>query len=81
MSSREAVRLTGRLQGKGHDVTCTVSAEKVSHSTKPDDYVYRRPRIFSVQEDVPDGQYRLTFDGRAFSFERLNGAWKSPLAL
>ena len=66
-SRREKVRVAGHLQGMGHSVPCTVFAEKAI--------------ISSVPEDLPDGVYKLTFDGREISVQRLNGAWVSPVAV
>jgi hypothetical protein len=81
MSSRhETARVSGRLQGMGHNVRCTVHAVKVWHPSA-DVYEYVRPVVTGVPEDLPDGLYKLTFDAREVSVQRLNGAWVSPVAV
>jgi hypothetical protein len=73
-SKREPVRMPGRLQGMGHDVACTVFAEKVS-LPGTDVYEYDRPFISGAPRDLQNGLYQLTFDGRVLSAKRCNGAW------
>lgn len=77
LSVREAVRLSGRLQGMGRDVPCAVIAEKV---TLPgtDVYEYARPMIADEPRDLPDGFYKVAFDGRTISVQRRDGAWIAP---
>ena len=50
-SRREMVRMPGRLQGMGHDVACTVFAEKVS-LPGTDVYEYDRPFISGAPRDL-----------------------------
>jgi hypothetical protein len=73
-SKHELVSVSGRLQGMGRDVVCTVFAEKVS-LRDTDVYEYVRPFITGAPLDLQDGQYKLTFDGRALPARRNNGAW------
>ena len=79
-SKRESVRLPGRLQGMGHDVACTVFAEKVS-LPGTDVYEYDRSFISGAPRDLQNGLYKLTFDGRVLSAQRRNGAWTFPVAM
>lgn len=78
-SKHELVSVSGRLQGMGRDVTCTVFAEKVSRRGT-DVYEYVRPFITGAPRDLQNGLYKLTFDGRALSAQRYNGGWLSPIA-
>jgi hypothetical protein len=58
----------------GREVACTLSALKVS-LTDTSPYEYARLLIFDPYEDLPDGRYDLTFEGRTILIERRNGAW------
>lgn len=73
-SKRELVSMLGRLQGMGHDVACTVFAEKVS-LPGTDAYEHHRQFISGAPRDLQNGLYKLTFDGQAISVQRHNGAW------
>jgi hypothetical protein len=79
-SRREMVRMPGRLQGMGHDVACTVFAEKVS-LPGTDVYEYDRSFISGAPRDLPAGRYTLTFDRRLHSVQRHNGAWVFAVAV
>ena len=79
-SKRESVRMPGRLQGMGHDVACTVFAEKVS-LPGTDVYEYDRPFVSGAPRDLQNGLYKLTFDGRVLSAQWRNGAWTFPVAI
>jgi hypothetical protein len=73
-SKRELVSMPGRLQGMGHDVPCTVFAEKVS-LPGTDVYEHDRPFISGAPRDLQNGLYKVKFDGQAMSVQRHNGAW------
>jgi hypothetical protein len=77
---RELVRMPGRLQGMGHDVACTVFAEKVSLPGTDAYDEYDRLFISGAPRDLPDGTYTLTFAGRVFSAQWHIGAWTLPIA-
>jgi len=79
-SKREPVSMPGRLQGMGHDVACTVFAEKVL-LPGTDVYEYDRPFVSGAPRDLQNGLYKLTFDGRVFSAKLHGGAWTSPVAV
>jgi hypothetical protein len=79
-SKRELVSMSGRLEGMGRDVTCTVFAEKVS-LRGTDVYEYVRPFISGAPRDLQNGLYKLTFDGRVLSAKRKGGAWVFPIAM
>jgi hypothetical protein len=78
-SNYELVSVSGRLQGMGRDVACTVFAEKVSRRGA-DAYEYVRPFITGAPRDLQNGLYKLTFDGRVLSAQLCNGGWSSPIA-
>ena len=78
-SKHELVSVSGRLQGMGRDVACTVLAEKVSRRGT-DAYEYVRPFITGAPRDLQNGLYKLTFDGRVPSAQRHKGAWVSFIA-
>lgn len=75
-SKRERVMLAGRLSGMGHDVSCTVHADKVTLGGT-DLYEYARLHITGEPLDLPDGQYTLSFDGRTIPIQRFHSAWIS----
>jgi hypothetical protein len=78
-SNYELVSVSGRLQGMGRDVACTVFAEKVSlRGTDVSEYV--RPLITGAPRGLQSGPYKLTFDGRVLSAQRRGGSWLSPIA-
>jgi hypothetical protein len=62
----------------GRNVPCAVIAEKV---TLPGTnvYEYARPMIAEEPLDLPNGLYKVTFDGRTLSVQRLDGAWIAPV--
>jgi hypothetical protein len=78
-SKHELVSVSGRLQGMGRDVACTVFAEKVSLPGS-DVYGYDRQFICGAPRDLQNGLYKLTFDGRVLSAERHRGRWVSLIA-
>ena len=78
-SRRQAVGLSGRLRGMGRDVPCTVIAVKVTlPGTEVYDYV--RPMIADEPKDLPNGLYKVGFDGRTISVQRRDGAWIAPIS-
>ena len=79
-SKHELVSVSGRLQGMGRDVACTVFAEKVSLSGT-DVYEYVRLFISGAPRDLQSGSYELTFDGRVLSAQRKGGKWLFPIAM
>jgi hypothetical protein len=78
-SNYEPVSMSGRLQGMGRDVACTVFAEKVSFRGT-DVYEYVRLFIAGAPRDLQSGLYKLTFDGRVISAQRHGGKWVFPIA-
>jgi hypothetical protein len=78
-SYRESVTLPGRLVGMGRDVTCSVTATRVS-LPGTNDYNYVRPLIHGVPVDLPDGLYTITFDEKSQRVQRQFGAWLAPIA-
>jgi len=73
-SLREHVVLLGYLMGMDRQVECKVSAFEVSlPDGDSDDYAL--VMISDAPKDLPDGRYRLIFDGRVIPVQRHNGAW------
>jgi hypothetical protein len=73
-SPRERVTLLGQLSGMGREAECKVSAIEVplpsSNSSE-----YALVIISSAPNDLPDGHYHLSFDGRVIPVLRHNRAW------
>jgi hypothetical protein len=73
-SNRETVMLAGRLSGMGNEAECTVSAVKVSLS-RLNTWEYVKCDIHLAPESLPDGQYRVTFEGRTMQVKKQDGDW------
>lgn len=73
-SDRETVMMAGRLSGMGYEAECIVSATKVS-LPQLGTWEYVKCDIHFAPEDLPNGQYRVTFEGRAMQVQRLDGSW------
>jgi hypothetical protein len=73
-SNRETVMMAGRLSGMGYEAECTVSAIKVS-LPQLDTWEYVKCDIHLAPEDLPDGQYRVTFEGRTMQVKRVDRCW------
>jgi hypothetical protein len=73
-SHRETVMMTGRLKGMGRQVGCTVSAVKVS-LPELDIWEYVKCDIHLAPDDLPDGPYQVTFQGRTMEVKLLDGFW------
>jgi hypothetical protein len=73
-SHREIVMMTGRLKGMGREAECTVSAVKVSppHLNIPE---YVKCDIHLAPENLPDGRYEVTFEGKTMEVKLLYGLW------
>lgn len=76
VSHREHVVMRGRLQGMGREADCLVAATKVS-LPGTDLFEYANCRIHQEPEDLPDGQYTVSFAGRTVSLRKKNGFWVS----
>jgi hypothetical protein len=63
-SHRETAMMAGRLKGMGHEAECVVSVVKVSipHHLNISEYV--ECDIHLAPENLPDGLYKVTFEGR-----------------
>ncbi len=73
-SNREAVMMTGRLKGMGREAECTVSATKVSLPLL-NIWEYVNCDIHLAPENLPDGRYALTFEGKTMDVKLLEGVW------
>jgi hypothetical protein len=76
-SKRETVILNGVLKGMGRrNVSCTVQALKVS-LPQLNVFEYIRCDFYHVPQDLPDGQYDLSFEGRTMQVNKVEGTWLS----
>ena len=73
-SHRETVMMTGRLKGMGREAECAISAVKVS-PPQLNDGEYVNCDIYFAPENLPDGQYEVTFEGRTMRVKKLDGDW------
>jgi hypothetical protein len=73
-SHRETVMMAGRLKGMGYEAECTVSAIKVS-LPQLDIWEYVRCDIHFAPENLPDGLYQVSFEGRTMQVKKLDGDW------
>ena len=66
--------MTGRLKGMGREAECTVSATKVSlpHRNISE---YVNCDIHLAPENLPDGRYEVTFEGKTMAVKLLEGFW------
>ena len=67
--------MAGQLKGMGHEAECVVSVVKVSipHHLNISEYVECDIRL--APENLPDGLYKVTFEGRTMEVKRLDGYW------
>ena len=73
-SHREVVMLPGRLKGMGREADCTVGAVEVSlPGTNLSEYT--KCSIHEAPNDLPDGQYQLTFGGQTVPVQKRDGSW------
>jgi hypothetical protein len=73
-SNCETVKKAGRLSGMGHEAECTVSAVKVS-LPQLNTWENGKCDIYLAPENLPDGQYRVTFEGRTMQVRKRDGNW------
>jgi hypothetical protein len=72
-TKREAVSFAGVLRGQGYEVSCTVSAIRV---TLPGvDQAYAQHSISSVSQTLPDGDYQLLANGQVIAMRKHGGGW------
>ena len=58
----------------GHQAQCELNADRIMLAGT-DQYEYAQLIITSAAEGLPDGRYKLLFDGRTCEVQRLRGAW------
>ena len=75
-SKREQVILNGVLKGMGRETPCTVLATKVS-LPQLNVFEYIHCDIYRAQQDLPDGQYDVWFEGRKMQVKKEQGTWRS----
>jgi hypothetical protein len=66
--------MTGRLKGMCREAECTVSAVKV-FAASAQHWGIRQLRRHFAPENLPDGQYEVTFEGRTIQVKKLDGVW------
>jgi hypothetical protein len=74
IAHREAVMMAGRLRGMGREAECTVSAVKIS-LPHLNIWEYVKCDIHFAPEDLPDGPYEVTFEGKTMAVKLLDGFW------
>jgi hypothetical protein len=73
-SPSERVTLLGQLMGMGREAECKVSAFEVPlPGSDPSEYAL--VIISGEPDDLPDGRYHLSFDGRVIPVLTHNRAW------
>jgi hypothetical protein len=78
-SNRETVMMAGQLSGMGFDAGCVVSATKVTlPQLNTSEYV--KCDIHLAPENLPDGEYRVTFEGRTMQVKKQDGCWVDGVA-
>jgi hypothetical protein len=73
-SHRESVMLSGLLKGMGREAECLVSALKVSLPGTNVSH-YASCSIFSAPDDLPEGQYLVTFGGETTAVQKRDSYW------
>jgi hypothetical protein len=73
-SHREIVMLSGRLKGMGREADCIVSAVKVSLPGTNASH-YTKCQIQNAPDDLPEGQYQVTFGGDTTNVRKRDGFW------
>jgi hypothetical protein len=71
-SHRESVVLQGMLIGLGHHAPCSLSAHRRTIAGLSE-YEYTELAITEAPNHLPDGRYKLEFDGRVLEVQRLCG--------
>ena len=75
MSPRgEVVTLSGHLSGMSQELDCSVTAVKFWLSGD-DSFDYSLVIPFDTPPDLPEGIYKLSFDGRTMPIQRHGEAW------
>jgi len=73
-SQRESVVIQGRLRGMGYAVPCMLVAVKVTLPSL-DMFEYVKCEVVNAPAHLPDGQYEVSFEGRAMEVQKLDGRW------
>lgn len=76
MSIREAVLVSGTLNGMSHQVPCMVRAVKVSLPSL-DTWEYVAADIVQASSELPDGAYDVCFEGRVMKVKKFAGHWEA----
>jgi len=74
VSIREAVLVSGTLNGMNHQVPCMVRAVRVS-VTRLDIFEYVSADIAQAPSNLPDGAYDVNFEGRTMNVKKISGNW------
>jgi hypothetical protein len=77
MSDRTTITLNGKLQGMGRTEDCLMLATKVS-LRGTNQYEYAKLSIHHrAPDDLPDGTYTVTYDGRTSQMRKQGELWLS----
>jgi hypothetical protein len=73
-SIRELVLIPGTLVGQGFDVSCMISATKVTHRSTGS-VAYARLTIQNAPHELPDGGYFVRYKGITTYLKKEDGCW------
>ena len=76
MPIREAVLVSGTLNGMSHRVPCMVRTVKVSLPNL-DILKWVRADIAQAPSELPDGAYNVSFEGRTMKVKKIAGNWEA----
>ena len=76
VSIREAVLVSGTLEGMSHQVPCMVRAVKVSLPNL-DILKWVRADIAHAPSELPDGVYNVSFEGQSMKVKKIAGNWEA----
>lgn len=76
MPIREAMLVSGTLNGMNQQLPCMVRAVKVSLPNL-DILEYVRADIAQAPSELPDGAYDVCFEGRVMKVKKFAGHWEA----
>ena len=74
IASRDRHDCGTAFKGMGYEAGCMVNAVKVS-LPQLNIWEYVKCDIHLAPENLPDGLYKVTFEGRTMEVKRLDGYW------
>jgi hypothetical protein len=71
---RTVVLIYGVLRGMGHETGCQMVAIRDTQP-EPRASVYTRCSVLDAPSELPDGGYRVYFEGRSVAVRKQGGLW------